>query len=149
MALRRSILRYLPAALLVIFMIPWGISYLCSIAVYCPPAARPPTLRPGVFLSAASPAQLTRAYSLNDGLVQTWLFYEGYHGQFRIELGGEVLRPRRLSEMFVWDRWMARFPLDLPVVALLPLAVGCLTGFRFRIWHYFVYTVVIAIAVAF
>lgn len=40
-------------------------------------------------------------------------------------------------------------PLILSAIALLPPTFGYITGFRFRLWHFFAYTALIATELAF
>ena len=48
---------------------------------------------------------------------------------------------------FGWS--IRKIPVHSVIVALIPLALGSLSGFRFRLWHCLVYTALVAVELAY
>jgi hypothetical protein len=136
-------LKHLPAAMMALLIAAWGIGTQLSFGLLSPlPAA-------DTYVGIGSGAG-SLTLSLNGGFaIRAWLYAEpadwpmsakSIFGEFQF---GRVpaITPASISYL--------RIPFSWLIIAILPLAVGSLTSFRFRLWHYLAYTTLICLQLAY
>lgn len=138
MTILRRILRFLPVAVVVVLVAGWMLSHFFQVeAVFGSWIAKRHYI---LSLSAGTVAAYSQDYEASP-----------------LELRGH----RRTSSKTFWSLGQFRYfphyfggrywscPVLCLVTALLPFAVGALTGFRFRLWQWLAYTALVAVQLAY
>ena len=66
---------------------------------------------------------------------------------------GEAIDTSSLSARWHYSyssgRWSLQVPIVFLITAMIPIVVGSLSRFRFRLWHYFAFTAIVAVELAY
>jgi hypothetical protein len=133
MSIVRRILKYTPAVVLGLLVVAWVVTQGGWIEFVS-----------GKFVMALQHGSITgywqesdRMYVFGDFRTEWWLDDAPTLGRLR------MADARSVSSTGSW------FPLPLLGTLMLPLAIGPFLSFRFRLWHYFAYTALLAIELAY
>jgi hypothetical protein len=130
------ILKYTPVAMLGALVGAWVCSLLlfASFGVLLDGASTNPCM----FYVCSVSGNFTLGYTYNvqpPWLNWKWMPNSGFAGHFEFDPA---------------PRWIqAEIPIVSLITALLPFAVGPLLSFRFSLWHYLVYTALVALELAY
>jgi hypothetical protein len=123
-----AILKYLPAVLCGLLVMVWVVSWLWTPShLWSQPTVSDPGRRLGV--------------QLRNGAL--WLEYWGKHSEWN-----GLFPPGKYyidDEIFAY----CEIPIASFAVILAPIAIGCLTRFRFPLWSYFTWTALVAAELAY
>jgi len=131
MAVLRRILKFTPAVLLGLLVVAWlmtqgGWMQFTS----------------GKFVIALQHGSVTGYWQESDGVNFFWSSRKEWWFKNGLALG----RIRTATPFSSTGYW---FPIPLLCTLILPLAVGPLVSFRFRLWHFLAYTALLAMELAF
>ena len=144
MATFRRVLKYTPAAVMGVLVVAWVVSPFLQYAML---TIDPVLAKPGDSQNFAV-------------LVDSSLGVTHYPPGATYEVN-RLSVMQRVSPLAHWHfmgsfdfgfregyRWV-RVPIPCLLAALLPIAVGSFTRFRFRLWHYLAYTALVAVELAY
>jgi hypothetical protein len=146
MSTLRRILKYTPAALMGILLVLWLLSlrgyvahsfqwnrYAGQVSVYNGTAAC--TLLAGDYIAEKREIEVT---AVGDPVPRPEIGAESFFGRFNL-----------ITHTFSWvSTFNGEIPLLVLATLILPVVIGSLTAFRFRLWHYLGYTALVALELA-
>ena len=146
----RRILKYTPAAVLGLLVVAWLAGLLGRLSVtYSRPSGSYVTLE-----SASATLELVHrrsasglsGLSLEPSSGVRWKRFERSSGT---RPWGGTFHANRLADCFGGVSTLVHVPAPVVATALLPLAFGALSSFRFRLWHYLAFTALVAVELAY
>jgi hypothetical protein len=145
MPILRRILKYTPAVVMGLLILTWVASWFAYWSVQLRFAGRDLTVG----------SSLSMLFLRNEATGFTDNFAPGVSVGFHPSSDWRVARLTglgwgKLQRMQLRDiRSWIRVPIPIILSALLPLAIGPLISFRFRLWHYLAYTALVAVELAY
>jgi hypothetical protein len=138
----RWILKSTPAVVLVLLMVAWVVSWYSTAVL---------SLRSGRWYSGVGQEKGTVILDIitvrDGGAFEGWMFIPAQQPPVFIDMAGRFFS--RKEHPIIESLISGGVPHVCIVTAILPLAIGALTGFRFRLWHYLAYTALVGVELAY
>jgi hypothetical protein len=162
-----AIVKYVPAVMCALLVVAWSVS---AFAPFCLMVDTPDFMGDGVSIALVSQGNMFLFHEHTSQFRpcfpdDTFVLYD-YHTEFGVGIAqanvtdvrsrfafvgpASEVRATNLYPIFSYsdDTYIA-CPIPMVATLLLPLAVGCLTRFRFPLWSYFVWTSLVAAELAY
>ena len=123
----RRILKYAPAVVMGLLAVAWFLTQggwleFCS----------------GKFVIALQHGSITGYWQESDRII----FFRDFRKEWWLDDAPKLGRIRTADGLSATGYW---FPIPLLCTIILPFAIGPFISFRFRLWHYFAYTALVAV----